>query len=88
MSENETKYDLAANNDYRQFHILDEVTNEGDSNNNSELSDDSDIPDDEIDRLLEDAFKNNKKRNAEQAGLGNCWVVLLLKRFSRGRLIL
>lgn len=87
MSEdNEIRNGLGANstnNDYRQFHILDEVTNESDSNNNSELSDDSDIPDDEIDQLLEDALKNTKKRTAEQAGLG-VFFVRLLKQFLGG----
>lgn len=52
---------------YRQFHVLDEVGNESDSRDSS-LSD-SDVPDEEVERMLEEALVN-KKRNAEQAGLG------------------
>lgn len=63
------------NHHYRQFHILDEVTNDSDSHN-SDLSD-SDIPDDEIEQLLEDALKSKKKRNADEAGLGKRWQLLL-----------
>lgn len=55
-------------NSYRQFHVLDEVTNDSDSNNSQ--SSDSDIPDEEIDKLLEDALCNKKKRSAADAGLG------------------
>lgn len=53
--------------DLRQFHVLDEVANDSDTNGSQ--SSDSDIPDEEIDKLLEDALKK-KKRNAEDAGLG------------------
>lgn len=61
--------------DYQQhqFHVLDEVTN--DSDDNASVLSDSDIPDDEIDKLLEDAFKNDKKRSAGEAGLGNLLLI-------------
>lgn len=64
-----------ANDDYQhQFHILDEVTNDSDGNNS--IYSDSDIPDDEIDKLLEDALKNKNKRNAEEAGLGKLLFII------------
>lgn len=53
--------------DVRKFHILDETE---DSDSDKSLSYDSDIPDEEIDKMLEDALVNNK-RKASQAGLGN-----------------
>lgn len=53
-------------NDVRKFHVLDEVDNESDS---LVTDSDSDIPDDEVERMLEDAL-NDKKRTAEEAELG------------------
>lgn len=58
-------------NNFRQFHVLDEVAaNDSDSDNLQ--SSDSDIPDEEIDKLLEDALcnKNKRKRSADDADLG------------------
>lgn len=52
----------------RKFHLLDEVEN-NDSDSRNSASSDSDIPDEEIDKLLEDAL-NKKKRTAGEAGLG------------------
>lgn len=59
----------------RQFHILDEIANDSESNHSQ--SSDSDIPDEEIDKLLEDALcsKNRKKRSADEAGLGELLFV-------------
>jgi hypothetical protein len=51
--------------DVRKFHILDETE---DSDSEKSMSYDSDIPDEEIDRMLEDALFN--KRKASEAGLG------------------
>lgn len=53
--------------DVRQFHVLDEITNASDSNDSASC--DSDIPDDEVEKMLEEALIK-KKRNAEEAGLG------------------
>lgn len=49
--------------DARKFHVLDEV-----EHSDSEKSDgyDSDIPDEEIEKMLEEAFENNKKRKADE----------------------
>lgn len=59
------------NNHHRQFHVLDEVTQDSDSNQSQFC--DSDVPDEEIDKLLEDALINTrKKRNADEADLGKC----------------
>ncbi|KAJ3620467.1 hypothetical protein MTP99_004415 [Tenebrio molitor] len=52
--------------DVRKFHILDETE---DSDSEKSMSYDSDIPDEEIDRMLEDALFN--KRKASEAGLDN-----------------
>ncbi|XP_044765017.1 microprocessor complex subunit DGCR8 [Coccinella septempunctata] len=54
------EYDV---DDARKFHVLDEV-----AHSDSEKSDcyDSDIPDEEIEKMLEEAFENNKKRKADQ----------------------
>lgn len=69
-------------NNYRQFHVLDEITNDSDSNNSQ--SSDSDIPDEEIDKLLEDALKNKKKRSAGEAGLGRCLFEIFLEAIELG----
>ncbi|EFA05197.1 microprocessor complex subunit DGCR8 [Tribolium castaneum] len=55
----------SSQNDVRKFHILDETE---DSDSEKSFSCDSDIPDEEIDKMLEDALKNNK-RKASEAGL-------------------
>ncbi|CAH0549289.1 unnamed protein product [Brassicogethes aeneus] len=52
--------------DVRKFHVLDELEDE--ESEHSEYSYDSDVPDDEIEKMLEDAFEN-KKRKATEAGL-------------------
>ncbi|XP_044261314.1 microprocessor complex subunit DGCR8 [Tribolium madens] len=51
--------------DVRKFHILDETE---DSDSEKSFSCDSDIPDEEIDKMLEDALASNK-RKASEAGL-------------------
>lgn len=53
--------------DYRQFHVLDEVENESDSKDS--YGTDSDVPDEEVERMLEEALIN-RKRSADQAELG------------------
>ncbi|XP_025832750.1 microprocessor complex subunit DGCR8-like [Agrilus planipennis] len=50
--------------DERKFHVLDE-TNESDS---PEYDSDSDVPDEEVEKMLEEAL-NNKKRTATEAEL-------------------
>lgn len=52
--------------DVHKFHILDETE---DSDTEKSFSCDSDIPDDEIDKMLEDALEK-RKRKADNAGLG------------------
>lgn len=59
--------------DIRQFHVLDEIGNESESNGSESY--DSDIPDDEVDRMLEEALIK-KKRNADEAGLGTATLLL------------
>lgn len=61
-------------NDVHKFHILDETD---DSDSEKSFSCDSDIPDDEIDRMLEDALEK-RKRKADDAGLGieNCLLLV------------
>ncbi|XP_017785078.1 PREDICTED: microprocessor complex subunit DGCR8 [Nicrophorus vespilloides] len=44
----------------REFHVLDEV--EHDSESDGEYSSDTDVPDDEIEQMLEDAFKDGKRK--------------------------
>lgn len=51
-------------NNIRRFHVLDEVENESESEH-SEYSD-SDIPDEEVERMLEEALIK-KKRTASEA---------------------
>lgn len=51
-------------NSIRRFHVLDEVENESESEH-SEYSD-SDIPDEEVERMLEEALVK-KKRTASEA---------------------
>lgn len=58
--------------DVRQFHVLDEIGNESESNGSESY--DSDVPDDEVERMLEEAL-SKKKRNAAVAGLGNCTLI-------------
>lgn len=61
------------NEDIRKFHVLDEL-NEDDQS--SHYSSDSDVPDDEVERMLEEAFQR-KKRKADDAGLGmDCYYDL------------
>lgn len=57
---------------YRQFHVLDEIENESDSKDSD--ASDSDVPDEEVERMLEEALVN-RKRTAEQAGIGKlCYI--------------
>ena len=58
--------------DVRKFHILDETE---DSDSDKSMSYDSDIPDEEIDKMLEDALAS-KKRKAADADLGKISVML------------
>lgn len=53
-------------NDIHKFHILDETEEHDESDNSSEY--DSDVPDDEIEKMLEEALES-KKRTASEAGL-------------------
>lgn len=55
--------------DVRKFHILDETDDDGDDSDRS-YTDDSDIPDDEIEKMLEEALENKRKRRASNANLG------------------
>lgn len=55
--------------DVRKFHILDETDDDGDDSDRS-FTDDSDIPDDEIEKMLEEALDKKRKRSASGAGLG------------------
>lgn len=56
-------------NEINRFHILDETEGNDDSDNSVDDFD-SDVPDDEIDRMLEEAL-DRKKRKASEAGLDN-----------------
>ncbi|CAG9861561.1 unnamed protein product [Phyllotreta striolata] len=53
-------------NEFNKFHILDET--EGNDESDNSVDYDSDVPDDEIDRMLEEALAR-KKRKADEAGL-------------------
>ncbi|XP_056642351.1 microprocessor complex subunit DGCR8 [Diorhabda sublineata] len=55
-------------NEFHKFHILDETGGNDDSDNSAEF--DSDIPDEEIDKMLEEALEN-RKRKASEAGIDN-----------------
>lgn len=55
-----------SSNEINRFHILDETEENGDSDNSFEF--DSDVPDDEIEKMLEEALES-KKRTAAEAGL-------------------
>lgn len=57
------------NSDMRKFHVLDEVQNDSDS---QESDSDSDIPDDEVERMLDEAYIG-RKRSADDAGLGKAF---------------
>lgn len=50
-----------------KFHVLDEVQDESES---AASSSDSDIPDDEIERMLEDEYVRSKKRKVADTSLG------------------
>lgn len=66
--ENSCPYSSNRNSeDVRKFHILDETEDFSDSDKS--LSYDSDIPDEEVDKMLEEALAS-KKRKASAAGLG------------------
>lgn len=65
-SREETNAETNIPNDIHKFHILDETGEHEDSDNSTEY--DSDVPDDEIEKMLEEALES-KKRNAAQAGL-------------------
>lgn len=52
----------------RRFHVLDEIENDSESQGSESY--DSDLPDDEVEKMLEEAMVT-KKRTADQAGLGN-----------------
>ena len=54
--------------DIRQFHVLDEIENDSDSND-TEFTDDTDVPDEEVEKMLEEALAG-KKRSASDANLG------------------
>lgn len=54
--------------DYRQFHVLDEIENDSDSKDSEGT--DSDVPDEEVERMLEEALVN-RKRTSDQAELGS-----------------
>lgn len=60
-------------NDINKFHILDETEENEESDNSIEY--DSDVPDDEIEKMLEDALES-KKRNAAEAELDSDNIAL------------
>lgn len=60
-------YNSNNTNSIRRFHVLDEIENESDSDR-SEYSD-SDIPDEEVEQMLEEALIK-KKRTASEANSG------------------
>lgn len=60
-------YNTKNGNDPRAFHVLDELDNESDSDDSQYY--DSDVPDEEVEKMLEEALAK-RKRKAGEAGLG------------------
>ncbi|KAK5648513.1 hypothetical protein RI129_003405 [Pyrocoelia pectoralis] len=55
-------------NDIRKFHVLDEIENNSDSQTSES---DSDLPDDEVNKMLDAAFNESKKRKIEEVKENN-----------------